>query len=122
MKSPSSQFFSSFSRIVLIGTLWALLTIYLALAFGMPMSGEKLPKWYSIVSYILEEGAFLGASWLCLRNWRFPRLLSDRSIWLFLGLGSLFYCIGNIIFMYWELVLERAPNVSLADPVFIEPI
>ncbi|MBF2018699.1 MAG: hypothetical protein IGR93_00940 [Hydrococcus sp. C42_A2020_068] len=119
MKRPSFQFSPSFSSVVLIGTLWALLTVYLALAFGMPMPGDKVPRWYSIVSYILEEGAFLGAGWLCLRNWRLPQIISDRNVWLFLGLGTLLYLMATLIFMYWEIGLERAPNVSLADPFYM---
>lgn len=119
MKRPSFQFSPSFSSVVLIGTLWALLTVYLALAFGMPLPGDKVPRWYSIVSYILEEGAFLGAGWLCLRNWRLPQIISDRNVWLFLGLGTWFYLMASLIFMYWEIGLERAPNVSLADPFYM---
>ncbi|OKH23291.1 hypothetical protein NIES593_10700 [Hydrococcus rivularis NIES-593] len=119
MKRPSFQFSPSFSSVVLIGTLWALLTVYLALAFGMPLPGDKVPRWYSIVSFILEEGAFLGASLLCLRNWRLPQIISDRNVWLFLGLGTLLYLIASLIFMYWEIGLERSPNVSLADPFYM---
>lgn len=119
MRRSPSQFSLGFGVVVAIAISWAMLTFYLALAFGLPLAEQTVPQWYSIVSYILEEGAFLGAAYLCLRNWRYPQLVSDRRIWLFLGLGASLYCIGNLFFFYWEIFLERAPDVSLGDPFYV---
>jgi hypothetical protein len=118
MRRSPSKFTLGFGVIVAIAISWAMLTFYLALAFGLPFAEQTVPQWYQIVSYILEGGAYLGAAYLCLRNWRYPQLVSDRRIWLFLGLGALLYCIGNLFFFYWEIVLERAPDVSLGDPFY----
>jgi hypothetical protein len=121
MKQPpsSDRSWLGFNTIVAIGVFWALLTFYLALAFGQPLPGQELPKSYLIASYLLEEGAYLGAALLCLRNWRCRVLVSDCRIWFFLGVGTLLFCLANVIFAYWDLVLERAPDVSLADPVYV---
>lgn len=119
MKSSSSRLLLNFKNVVVIGILWAIVTLILALAFGLPPLGQKAPEWYLIVSYILEEGAYLGAALLCFRNWNYRHIVSDRNIWLCFGWGTLIYLVANIIFAYWDLVLKRAPDVSLADPFFI---
>jgi hypothetical protein len=119
MRRSPSQFSPGFGVVVAIAIIWAMLTFYLALAFGLPLAEQTVPQWYLIVAYILEEGAFLGSAWLCLRNWRYPQLVSDRRIWLFLSLGASLYCLGNLCFFYWDVVLQRAPDVSLGDPFYV---
>jgi hypothetical protein len=119
MRQSPPKFSLGFGVIVAIALFWGMLAFYLALAFGSPLAEQTVPKWYLIVACILEQGAFLGAAWLCLRNWRYPQLVSDRRIWLFLGLGASLYCIGNFCFFYWEVVLERSPEVTLGDPFYV---
>jgi hypothetical protein len=67
----------------------------------------------------LELSAFLSAGFLGLRNYLNPKILSDRMIWLCLGIGTLSFFIGDLIFLYWEVILERSPNITLGDIFFV---
>jgi hypothetical protein len=121
MRQPSSpsKFSLSTEIIVAAGICWSLLTLYCAVAFSMPLPGQEVPSWYVILGYIFDGVAYLGAALLCLRNWLCSQLLSDRRIWLFFSLRSWLYLLANFFFGYWELGLERFPDVSLADPFYI---
>jgi hypothetical protein len=76
------------------------LRFFFAIFFGRDAS-----TWYVIVSYILELSAFLGAAYFCFRNYFNLKILSDRKIWLCLGSGTLSFFIGDVIFLYWEVIL-----------------
>jgi hypothetical protein len=98
---------------------WAIapVILYLCLQLFQPSFFEKEPPlWYLILfGFVAEMGGFLAAGLLCLRNWRTPAIISGRSVWLCFGLGALSYFIGTFWFGYWELVLERAPEITLGD-------
>ncbi|MBF2018700.1 MAG: hypothetical protein IGR93_00945 [Hydrococcus sp. C42_A2020_068] len=121
MKPSSSplRFSPSTETVIAAGIFWSLLTLYCAVAFGMPLPGQEVPRWYALLGYIFDGVAYLGAALLCLRNWLCPRLLSDRRIWLYFSLRSWLYLLANFFFGYWELGLERFPDVSVADPFYI---
>jgi hypothetical protein len=119
-QSPSpSRFTLGLGTVVTAGALWALLSFVLAATFGVPVEGETMPRWYVIVGYILDGVAYLGAACLCLRNWLCQQLMGDRNVWLWFGIRSGLYLVANFFFAYWELVLRRFPEVSLADPFYI---
>jgi hypothetical protein len=113
----SSTILNSWTLISLL-TIWAIVPIFIYLFVSSTLIEQEPPKWYQIYSYISEMGAFLAAAWLCLRNWRTPLAVSGRSVWLCFGLGALSYFIGDFFFGYWELALEREPDISLGDFFF----
>ncbi|HEY9643206.1 MAG TPA: hypothetical protein V6C57_22140, partial [Coleofasciculaceae cyanobacterium] len=82
-------------------------------------TGQERPEWYRIVTYFLEEIAFLAAGFLCFRNWRSSAIVSGRTVWLAIGLGMFSYFIGNLFFAYWEVGLGIEPDVSPGDFFFI---
>ncbi|AFZ37449.1 hypothetical protein Sta7437_3967 [Stanieria cyanosphaera PCC 7437] len=111
-KSILSDF--SLKLVISSGIAIAGLRFFLAFFFG-----QSAPTWYVITSYICELLAFLGAGCLCLRNYFHPKIISDRMIWLCLAIGTLSFFIGDLIFLYWEVILERSPNITLADLFFV---
>ena len=108
----------SVQTIVLAATAWAVIALLFFLLFSISPAAER-PEWYSIATYFLEEIAFLGAGFLCFRNWRSPAIVSGRTVWLAIGLGMFFYFIGNLFFAYWEVGLGISPDVSPGDFFFI---
>lgn len=98
---------------------WGVIALLFFLLFSVPLPGQGRPLWYSIGTYVLELGAQLAATILCLRNWRSPQIVSGRNVWLFIGLGLLCYFIGNLFFFYWEIGLGIEPDVSLGDIFFV---
>ncbi len=105
--------------IVMGGIAWAVLALLFFMLFSITPAGTERPRWYVYGTYIFEQVAYLAASLLCFRNWRSPQIVSGRGVWLGIGLGMLFYFIGNLLFGYWELVLGLEPDVSLGDFFFI---
>lgn len=121
MSNPSDKSSSAKSpvpvqTIVLSGIAWAVLALLFFLLFS---TGDKREPWYLYGTYLFEQIAYLAAAILCFRNWRSPQIVSGRRVWLGIGLGMLFYFIGNLLFGYWELGLGLEPDISLADPFFI---
>ncbi|MBF2018698.1 MAG: hypothetical protein IGR93_00935 [Hydrococcus sp. C42_A2020_068] len=119
MKKSLPAFAPSPIAVTIVGIIWGLIAFYFGIIYGMPLPGEEVPQWYVILNYIFEGVAHLGVAWLCLIDWQLPEIISDRKIWLLFGLRSAFYFLANLIFGYWELILQRSPEVSLADPVYI---
>lgn len=117
-KSGSKPFFSV-QIIVLFQLFWAMLALLFFTLFGVTAKGESHPMWYSVGTLILESTAFLVAWILCFRNWRSPQIVSGRNVWFSIGLGMLFYFFGNLLFSYWELVLNLEPAVSPGDFFYI---
>jgi hypothetical protein len=118
-KSSSPKPLFSVKTIVIAGIVWAVLALLFFLLFSITPPGEERPKWYLIGTYIFEQAAFLFAAILCFRNWRSPQIVSGRQVWLGIGLGMLFYFLGNFLFGFWELVWQLEPDVSLGDLFFI---
>jgi hypothetical protein len=104
----------SLKLVISLGIAIAGLRFFLALFFGQSAS-----TWYVITSYLCEISAFLGAGCLCLRNYFNPKILSDKMIWLCLGIGTLSFFIGDLIFFYWEVILQRSPDITLGDLFFV---
>jgi hypothetical protein len=118
-KSQSSKPFLPVQVIVLAAAGWALIALLFFLLFSQLIPRQGFPVWYRIVTYVLEEVSFLGATLLCLRNWRSSQIVSGRTVWLMLGLGMLSYFTGNLILAYWELGLGKSPDVSPGDIFFL---
>lgn len=118
-KSSSPKPLFSVKTIVIAGIVWAVLALLFFLLFSITPPGEERPKWYLIGTYVFEQAAFLFAAILCFRNWRSPQIVSGRQVWLGIGLGMLFYFLGNFLFGFWELVWQLEPDVSLGDIFFI---
>jgi hypothetical protein len=111
---------SSLNRqIILFEVLWGFTAVLFFLLFSASIGKAGYPIWYSYGTTLLELVAFFSAAALCLRNAFSPQIVSGRRVWLGIGLGMAFYFMGNLIFSYWELVLGRNPDVSLADPFYI---
>jgi hypothetical protein len=98
---------------------WAFISLLFFLLFSEFIPTQGFPKWYSVVTYVLENVAFLAAALLCFRNWRSPQIVSGRTVWLMIGLGMLSFFIGNLILAYWELGLGKTPDVSPGDFFFL---
>jgi hypothetical protein len=98
---------------------WSVLTLLFFLLFSVDAPGQDSPLWYSIGTYILESGAFLGASLLCYRNWLSPQIASGRKVWLGIGLGMFCFFIGGLVYGIWELYFKLEPDVSPADLFYI---
>jgi hypothetical protein len=110
-------------NIVLAGIGWGVLALLYFLLFSAkiptPDGIERRANWYLIGTNVLEAVAYLGASFLCLRNWRSPRIVSGRNVWLAIGTGMLSYFFGGIFFGYTEIVLKEEPIISWADVFFV---
>lgn len=119
MKKRSTEFNIPTAAIVLFAIAWAVVSLLFFLLFSVSPDDEGRPYWYRVATYILENGAFLGAAILCLRNWRSPQIVSGRSVWLSLGLGMVSFFIANLFLGYWELILKQEPDVSPGDFFFI---
>lgn len=98
---------------------WGVLALLFYALFGITAKGEEQSFGYSLGTSIFEATAYLVATLLCFRNWRSSQIVSGRNVWLGIGLGMLFYFIGNVIFSYWELGFKLDPAVSLGDLFFI---
>lgn len=119
-KSSTSTSLLSAQTLVIVGIVWAVMALLFFLLFSVPLSQEDgLPPWYSIGTYVFECGAYLGASLVCLRNWKSPHMASGRNVWLGIGLGMLFYFIAGVLFGIWELYFELDPDVSPADAFYL---
>ncbi len=108
----------SVQTIVLTSTAWAVISLLFFLLFSIS-TGQERPEWYRVVTYFLEEIAYVVAGFLCFRNWRSSAIVSGRTVWLAIGLGMFFYFIGNLFFAYWEVGLGIDPDVSPGDFFFI---
>lgn len=109
----------SAQNLVIFGISWAVLALLFFLLFSITPSGEELPVWYSIGTYIFELGAFLIAALVCYRNWRSPQMVSGRNVWLGIGLGAFFYFVAGLLFGLWELIWGLDPAVSFADVFYV---
>jgi len=104
---------------------WAVLALLYFLLFSAkipdPEQGgrELRSQWYVIGTNIFEAVAYLGASLLCLRNWRSTQMVSSGKVWLSIGLGMFAYFIGGLVFGYIEIFLKQDPDVSIADVFFV---
>jgi hypothetical protein len=119
-KSSDSQTPQITQIFIYSGIAWAISALLFFLWFSITVPGEESrPTWYSIGTYIFEEGAFLTAAIFCFRNWRSPQIVSGRNVWLGIGLGMLFYFLGTLLFGYWELGLNQEPAVSPGDLFYL---
>lgn len=118
-KSTGPKTFFSVQTIVLTGMLWAVLALLFFALFGITPQGEPHPFWYSLGTSIFEATAYLAAAILCFRNWGSSQIVSGRNVWLGIGMGMLFYFLGNLLFSYWELGLGLEPAVSPGDFFFV---
>ncbi len=109
----------SVQTVVLAATAWVVLALLFFLTFSTAPSGEARPEWYQKITYILENIAFLGAGFLCFRNWRSKQIVSGGTVWLALGLGMFSYFFANLLLAYWEIGLKQEPAVSPGDLFFI---
>lgn len=109
----------SAQTIILTAISWAVLALLFFLTFSVSAPGTVRPEWYQKITYILENMAFLGAGFLCFRNWRSSQIVSGGTVWLALGLGMFSYFIGNLLLAYWEIGLQQEPDVSPGDLFFI---
>lgn len=110
-------------NLVLASIGWAVLALLYFLLFSAKIPGadgsETRADWYVLGTNIFEAVAYLGAGVLCLRNWLSPQIVSNRNVWLSIGLGMIAYFIGGVIFGYTEIVLKEEPDVSLGDIFFV---
>ncbi len=110
-------------NIVLASIAWGMLALLYFLLFSAKIPGadgtQSRAAWYVIGTNIFEALAYLSAGILCLRNWRSPQIVSDRNVWLAIGIGMLSYFLGGIFFGYTEIVLKEEPIVSLGDVFFV---
>ncbi|TVP63618.1 MAG: hypothetical protein EA343_07860 [Nodularia sp. (in: Bacteria)] len=122
-KSYRSQSLLTNQNIILAGIIWAVLALLYFLLFSAKVPGEdgieSRANWYVIGTNIFEALAYLGASVLCLRNWRSPQIVSSRNIWLAIAIGMFSYFLGGIIFGYTEIILGEEPDVSVGDIFFV---
>jgi hypothetical protein len=105
--------------IITFEVIWGIVAILFFLLFSASIGQEDYPQWYSVGTTLLEVVAFLVAALLCIRNAFSPTIVSSRRVWFGLGLGMAFYFVGNLCFAYWEIVLNREPDVSLGDLFYI---
>lgn len=118
---PSTLF--STQNIVLASLGWGVVSLLYFLLFSaeVPSSDGSLKRadWYIIGTNIFEAVAYLGAGVLCLRNWRSQVLVSNRNVWLLMGIGMLSFFLGGVFFGYTEIVLKQEPFPSIGDVFFV---
>lgn len=128
MSSSYDKFYRSQSiftnrNLILAGIGWAVLALLYFLLFSAKVPGadgiETRADWYVIGTNIFEGLAYLGASVLCLRNWRSPQIVSSRNIWLAIAIGMFSYFLGGLFFGYTEIILDEEPDVSIGDIFFV---
>lgn len=117
--STASSASSSTPILVGAGVAWGVITLLFFLLFGAPGEDGTRSAWFLLGINFLETGAFLIAAILCLRNWRSTQIVSGRSVWLWIGIGLLFYTFGNVLFFLWGNVWGLDPSVSLGDFFYI---
>jgi len=117
--TKKSSDFLSVQAILVLAIAWAVISLLFFLLFSVPLPGQGRPVWYNIITYILENLAFLGAGLLCFRNWRSNQIVSGRVVWLLIGLGMISFFIGNLILFWWEIVWGKEPVVSPGDFFFL---
>jgi len=106
-------------NLVYLGIAWGVISLLFFLLFSISVPGEESPFWYLVGTYILELIPFLTAAILCFRNWRSPQIASGRNVWLGIGLGTICWFVGGLLFGWWELYLKLEPDVSPADLFYI---
>jgi len=106
-------------NLVYAGIAWGVISLLFFLLFSISVPGEESPLWYLVGTYILELIPFLVAAILCFRNWRSPQIASGRNVWLGIGLGTICWFVGGLLFGWWELYLNLEPDVSPADLFYI---
>lgn len=115
---PSKSFFKT-QNLIFAGLAWAVMALLYFLLFSakIPTTDGKLARtaWYALGTNIFEAVAYLGAGVLCLRNWRSPQIVSNRNVWLSIGLGMVAYFIGGIFFGF----LEETDLAIIADIFFV---
>ncbi|MDY6785919.1 MAG: hypothetical protein SW833_25790 [Cyanobacteriota bacterium] len=113
-KSPESEALFNSQTIIYLGIAWAILSVSLFVTgIVLPEIGDS--QGYLIGTYVAECTPFIGAVILCYRNWRSPKIMSGRNVWLCLGLGILSYFIADLIFGFWEVYWGLDPEISPAD-------
>ena len=117
--TPSSA--SSLSTPLLVGACiaWGVVTLLFFLLFTAPGEDGSQPSWFLVGINLLEIGAFFLAALLCFRNWRSTQIVSGRNVWFWIGLGLMFYTVGNILFFIWGTIWGLDPSVSLGDFFYI---
>jgi hypothetical protein len=115
----STQSFLSVQTVVLVSTAWSVVALLFFLLFSAATTDSGRPAWYTIATYVLENLSFMGAGFLCFRNWRSSQIVSGGLVWLAIGLGMFSYSIGNLLLAYWEIGLGNSPEVSPGDLFFI---
>jgi hypothetical protein len=115
----STKSFPSVQAVVLVSTAWSVVALLFFLLFSAATSDAGRPVWYTVATYVLENIAFLGAGWLCFRNWRSSQIVSGGLVWVSIGLGMFSYSLGNLLLAYWEIGLGNSPEVSPGDLFFI---
>lgn len=117
--TPSSA--TSLATPLLVGACiaWGVATLLFFLLFTAPGEDGAQPGWFVLGINLLETGAFFLAAVLCFRNWRSTQIVSGRNVWFWIGLGLLFYVLGNILFFVWGNVWQLDPAVSLGDFFYI---
>lgn len=117
--ASTTQSALSGQTIVIAAIAWAVFALLFFLLFSVSPSDSGHPKWYSTMTYLLEEVAFLGAGLLCFRNWRSSQIVSGGTVWLAIGLGMFSYFTGNLLLGYWEIGLDYSPDFSPGDFFFV---
>ena len=113
----------STKEIIFFSIAWGVLALLYFLLFSARVPGAdgvvKRPEWYVLGTNIFEATAYLVASILCIRNWRSPKIVGGKSVWLLIGMGMVAYFVGGIFFGYTEIVLKAEPIVSVGDIFFV---
>ncbi|WP_228054315.1 hypothetical protein [Nodosilinea sp. LEGE 07298] len=120
-KSSTSSSTNSLSTPLLVGACiaWGVVTLLFFLLFTAPGEDGAQPAWFLLGINLLETGAFFLAAVLCFRNWRSTQIVSGRNVWFWIGLGMLFYVLGNVMFFLWGNIWGLDPAVSLGDFFYI---
>ncbi|NEO27921.1 MAG: hypothetical protein F6K03_13815 [Kamptonema sp. SIO4C4] len=113
-KNPESESFFNSKIVIYAGIAWGVLSLgFFLLSIIAPATEDTF--WYLIGTYVAEFVPFLAAVALCYRNWRSPKIMSGRTVWLGIGLGILSYFIADLIFGFWEIYWGLDPEISPAD-------
>lgn len=102
-----------------MGIIWGFVSLLFFLFFSVPPPGQEHPQWYLNGITVLETGAFVLSSLLCLRNWKSGQIVSGGNVWLWIGLGLLSFSFGNLLFYLWGNVWGKDPAVSLGDAFYL---
>jgi hypothetical protein len=100
------------------GLAWSVISLTLYLNFSVVDPGTMRPQWFILTTIGFEQIGLLISGYLCLRNWQHEYIPSGKTVWLLFAIAMLAFWLGNLWFIWWELVWGLDPAASAGNVFF----